>query len=311
MDLIIPMEPIRTKKIIDDSNWIHEIKWDGIRGLTYYINKELRIYTKKGYVVTNYYPEIHRIIDLISYDEVILDGELVVFNEENRPSFHDILIRHHAKGNNYKYMKDKYPVKYILFDILYKDGKDIRELSLKKRKDILGEGIGSNEIITITDSFEQGKQLYELMREKSFEGIVSKSLISSYVAGKKHNQWFKVKISRKILTVVGGINTKNNYPSSLLVGIYKNNEFIYIGSVAIGLKQKDLTLIKQYETALTIYDSPFRNLKKAKSVLWFKPILTCWVHFSEWTNDGHLRHPKIIGFSRQAPDEADGKEYVE
>ncbi len=305
--MIYPMEPILSNNIISDKNWIHQIKWDGIRGISYIQDNQLRIFTKKGNERTDFYPELHETVKLLKGKQAVLDGEIVVFDRENKPSFSHILVREKIRSKkNLKHYISKYPVNYIIFDILYYNNEDLRNLPLKNRKEILVDVLAKSKIITITDDFNDGEALFNLMKEKNYEGIVSKNLNSKYISGKKHDDWFKTKISKKILTVIGGINLKDDYPKSLMVGIYKDDKLIYIGDVSLGLKSSDLQLIKKYSQNLYINESLFTNLKTKRNVIWFEPLLTCWVNFMDWTNKGSLRHPKIIGFSKRKPKEADG-----
>lgn len=307
-DLLTPMEPILTKDIIEDSEWIHEIKWDGIRGITYVEDEEVRIFTKNGNERTQYYPEILDIGRCIKANQVVLDGEIVVI-DNNRPSFSKIMIRERIKKlSNMSYYTNKYPVKYIVFDILFKNNSDLRMLPLNKRKKILAETLIPNSIITYVDEFTNGTALYELMKQRNYEGIVSKNINSPYIPKKNHKAWFKTKISKKMLVVIGGISLNNGYPNSLLMGIYEDSELINIGRVSSGLKDKDLAALNLYKDKLAEKQSPFQNLKKSKDVIWIKPLLTCYVSFMEWNSKGGLRHPRLIGFSNEPPENANGSE---
>ena len=310
MDLLQCMEPILKEEIKEGSNWIHQIKWDGIRGISYIEDKKLRLFTKRGKERTSFYPEVQNVIELFDGNQGVLDGELVVFNQD-QPNFSDVLVRERVRSLSSipKYIK-AYPVHYIVFDLLYYNGKDLRNIPLVERLELLKNHVLKSQKITITDSFEDGKALLNLMKEKDFEGVVSKKLDSHYIAGKKHSDWYKVKIMKKMLVVIGGIQMKNNYPTSLLIGIYKNKKLYYVGKVSSGLTAKDLQLLKQNIHHLETKQSPFQQQMKTSNILWLEPILTCWVQFLEWTNDGSLRHPTLIGFSNYGPSDANGEEIV-
>lgn len=312
MDKIEPMEPILSDKILQSKDWIHQIKWDGIRGLSYISDQTIKVLTKKGFDRTSFYPELHHVIRLFKGKAAILDGEMVVFDNQGRPSFSNILVRERVRSlDRLSYYQKNYPVAYIVFDILHLDGEDLRSLPLRERKQILVNNLDRSAEITITDDFEDGSGLFDLMKTQNFEGIVSKNLSSAYYGGKKHDKWFKVKMNKKILTVVGGIVLKDNYPSSLKVGIYRNDQLEYIGNVSSGLRANDYQLFQEHLKALKVPKSPFTNLLKSESnVIWIQPVLTCWVQFMEWTSTGSLRHPKIIGFSPMSAEEAHGKEFT-
>lgn len=308
----IPMEPISTNEIPVGTNWIHQVKWDGIRGISYLNANSIKILTKRGFDRTTFYPELSEVINLIKAREVVLDGEMVVFDKQGRPSFSDILVRERVRSTSkLKHYVNKYPVKYIIFDILSLNGNNLTHLPLCERLKLLNDNVKRNNNITITDNFENGLSLFDLMKEQSYEGIVSKNLDSAYTGGKKHSAWFKIKFSKKLLAVVGGIRYKNNYPNSLMIGIYRNEQFEYIGNVGTGLKAKDLQLLNENIEQLKTDKSPFSNrIENQASDIWIKPILTCWINFLEWTSTGSLRHPKLIGFSPLKADEARGIEYT-
>lgn len=311
MEWIQPMEPILQSKIASGDEWIHQIKWDGIRGISYIEDGKLSLFTKRGRERTPYYPELHTINELLNVDQAILDGEIIVLNDKGKPSFEQVLIRERInKQSNLNYYTNNYPVKYIVFDILALDGEDLRRRTLAERKNILKNNLKQNQTIAITDDFKDGEKLISLMKKKGWEGIVSKKIDSYYFPGKHHHVWLKTKINKKMLTVVCGLQWKNGFPNSLLLGVFQNNKLYYIGKASIGLKQSDFKLLKEHGSQLEQKDSPFTDNLKIKDVTWLKPVLTCWVQFLEWTKDKQLRHPQIIGFSSEKPEEADGKEVI-
>lgn len=311
MKLLEVMDPVLSSEIRAGNEWIHQIKWDGIRGISYIEDGRVRIYTKSGRERTSFYPEIQIAPKLLNGHQAVLDGELVVFNTENRPSFHLIMNRERLRNSsNLPVYQQKYPVCYILFDLLFLNGTDLRSRPLEERQDLLRAKVSSSSDITVTDDFTDGSALFKLMKERNYEGIVSKRKNSRYQAGKKHNDWFKTKISKKILAIVGGLSWKEQFPNSLLLGIFQGGQYLYIGNASLGLSQKDFQLLKAYASDYTQESSPFDNLKKMKDTTWLKPVLTCWVSFLEWTDSRSLRHPKILGFSKDPASEAQGKETI-
>ncbi len=310
MEIIQVMEPVLVKNIPTGNDWIHQVKWDGVRGITYLEDRSFRLFTKSGRERTDYYPELRDILSLLNGRQAVLDGEIVVFDSEYKPSFQRVLTRERIriKENLPPYLQ-RYPVNYIIFDILFFNGRDLRNLTLEERSEILHANIQKKPHITLTDSFKDGTQLFDLMRQKNYEGIVSKNKSSKYLAGKKHNQWYKSKILKKTLAVIGGLSWKAEMPNSLLLGVYENNSLVYIGNASLGLSQNDFRLLKDYSSSLSQPNNPFTNLIKAKDTTWLQPALTCWVSYLEWTDGRSLRHPKILGFSKEQPLNADGKEF--
>ncbi|MFP4698048.1 MAG: ATP-dependent DNA ligase [Eubacteriales bacterium] len=308
MELILPMEPIISKKIPSEDQWIHQIKWDGIRAITYIEHQDYKIYTKKGNERTKNFSEFKDITKIFLGKQGIIDGEIVVFDELDRPNFQYVIHRERRK-TNVSYYQRKYPAYYILFDILFLNGKDLRGYAYEERIAILKKNIKKDSRIVVTDNFYDGFHLFRLMKEKNYEGIVSKRKSSLYISGKKHKEWFKIKITKMMLTVIGGLKYKDNLPNSLLIGIYQSKKLFYLGNVAIGLKESDKIIINKYKSKLEQKESSFTNYNE-DNIIWLQPVLTCWISFLERTNNGGLRHPKIIGFSQEKPEEADGREYT-
>lgn len=323
MNWIIPMEPVSCHEVKAGSEYIHEIKWDGIRGLAYFQDNETKIFTKKGNERTDFYPEICSMINKGFNNDMVLDGEIVVFDKSGIPSFHSILTRETVRNKrNLQYYLNNYPVKYMIFDILqYKDNL-LTKLPLEERKEILFtivSSIGQNDIIRLSEVYTDGNSLFQKIKKQNMEGIVSKQINSAYFEAKKHNAWFKTKFTKKMLTIVGGIQWKDGYPNSLLLGI-KNPDFdklMFVGKASLGLKRSDLLLLKEYNAELSQDECPFEaefisdvNMTGSK-LTWMIPALTCWISFLELSNDGHFRHPKIAGFTSLSTDEANGRVYTD
>lgn len=320
MNWITPMEPIICDFVKEDSEYIHEIKWDGIRGLVYLQNGQLNIYTKKGNERTAFYPELSVIYDEFKSDNIILDGEIVILDKNGIPSFYNSLVRESVKSEkNLKYYQTNFPINYIVFDILkYKD-KILKDYPLQERKQLLDQLLytltNRSSTIHLSEMYTDGKELFNNMKQKNMEGIVSKKINSHYVQGKHHDAWFKTKFTKKMLCIIGGILWKLGEPNSLILGVktIESDKLNYIGKASLGLKGSDLKLLKEYRDKLILDECPFLENSiegmdtKGNELTWVVPLITCWINFLELSNDGHLRHPKILGFTSLPASEADGK----
>lgn len=310
-DWIEPMEPILRPDVIKGKEWIHQVKWDGIRGLCYVTQGEVRLYTKRGRERTHYYPEIARITDFLREDSVILDGEIISLDQDDKPAFQRMQIRERvADPQKALHYAKLYPARYIVFDILSLKGKRLTDLPLHERMASLEKTLIKSESITITDSFPDGEALLNLMRERNWEGIVSKKINSPYTGGKAHQDWFKTKLNKKLLAVLCGLSMKDSLPNSLVLGINRGNGLEYIGKASAGLSQEHLKLLKESIPMLQSSEPTFKSASsELKGVVWLKPLVTLWVSFLEWTRDGSIRHPKILGFSAESPTMANGAEF--
>ena len=324
MNWIAPMDPISCGTVKEGSEYIHEIKWDGIRGLVYLLNGQLNIYTKKGNIRTAFYPELGAIYDEFKSNDIILDGEIIVFDKNGMPSFYNSLVRESVKSQkNLKYYQNNYPINYIVFDILKYRDELLISYPLQQRKQLLQELLSSlinrNNTIYLSDIYTDGKELFEKMKQKNMEGIVSKKINSMYLQGKHHEAWFKTKFTKKMLCIIGGVVWKHGETNSLILGIKANEDkkINYIGKASLGLKGSDLKLLKEYRDKLIQEECPFSENSiegmntKENELTWVSPLITCWISYLELSNDGHLRHPKILGFTSLPAEEANGKVFTE
>lgn len=316
MDWIVPMSPILVPKVVEGKDFIHQVKWDGIRGLSYIENNAVKIYTKKGRERTPFYPELSVLPTLLKGQQAVLDGEIIILNEEQKPSFQLSLIRERVRDpKKVGYYQRKYPAQYILFDLLALNGELLTGKPLHERLALLREHLGTSSAVAITDDFGDGIALFDLMRERGWEGIVSKRITSPYRPYKDHKDWFKTKLARKILAIVAGVTLKDGFPNALILAVHREGELAYIGRASIGLTQEHFRLIKDNLPTLSVQPQELEisdmSRKEQQQIVWFSPRLTVWVGFLEWTLDGGLRHPKILGFSTLEPEKADGTEFIE
>ena len=283
------MEPVRRGDVVQGDAFLHQIKWDGIRGIVSIDNGRMTISTRKGRDYTAAYPELAVLPDNIGAAQAVLDGELVVFMD-GRPSFYHILQRSRTK--NVSALVAKYPVRYIVFDLLYLDGEDLRARPLTERQALLANRLTPCAAVAPADSFDDGDALFALMKRRGMEGIVSKRRTSAYIPGKKHNDWYKTKTAKKMLCAVTGVSQKDGVPSSLTVGVYRDGVMTPVGRVGSGVKPGDLATLAK--------------VMRGKD----RPPLACWVKFSEWTPSGTMRHPVFMGFADHSPEEAAGEELI-
>lgn len=300
------MQPIATHRLPTQKEWIHQIKYDGIRLLCVVQDSKVQLWTRKQNNRNTQYPELLQISNFISAKSFILDGEVIVRSKENKPTFSLILKRdRNINPIQIHNLIDTHPLEYHLFDILMKDGQDLRNHPLEDRLQILSNIIMPNEQFFLVQSHSNGQLLWEQIKKNGWEGVVSKKLGSSYMYGKKHQAWYKSKVKQERLCVVGGIQYKANYPNSLLLGNYLHDQLLYIGKASTGLSSHDFQLLHQYVPQLEQQLSPFVNPPLQQlPIKWIQPLLTIQVQYTEKTDDGLMRHPIILGFTSSPANEA-------
>ena len=296
MDIMV-MEPIALQNVAE-GDFLHQIKWDGIRGLSVIENGKVSVFSKSGRESTESYPELQSLTDQMDAQQAVLDGEIVVF-VDGRPSFYHVLKRSRVHS---QVMVSTFPVRYVVFDLLMLNGQDLRQEPIEQRQKLLKSRFAGSASMALADSFHDGKALLDLMKSKSMEGIVSKRRGSLYAAGKAHTDWYKTKTARKMLCAVTGVHFSGGQAASLGLGVYREGQLIPAGYVGTGLSQDDLKRVAEYARR--------EGTKMGDDDFLLEPRLTCWVRFAEWTPTMTLRQPVLLGFSDKPPSEAKGEEIM-
>lgn len=308
MDLlpVIPFEPVRAHECPSGKTWIAQVKWDGVRMLTYYDGREARLINRKGNDRTLQYPEF---IDVSAYcraDSVILDGEMIAL-ADGKPSFHEIMRRDSLRREQeIRFAVPRIRAIYMIFDILYCNGEWVNRLPLSHRQQLLQEYVVSNEQLQLVPNVEDAESLYTVMKQRGWEGIVCKRLDSSYAIGGKDSRWVKLKLAHDLYAAVGGVTYRDGRVNALLLGLYDaEGRFVYIGHAGTGKwKAGDWNQMTEAARHLRTSSRPFVNLpERVKGAEWIKPQLTVKVQFLEWTPGGTMRHPVIQGWGTVSPEE--------
>ncbi|WP_442601880.1 ATP-dependent DNA ligase [Paenibacillus sp. KN14-4R] len=297
MDLkpIIPFEPISSNISPVGDKWIAQIKWDGVRMLHYFDGNNTRLFNRKMHERTLQYPELLDTEAFCKAQSVILDGEIIAF-DTNKPSFYEIMKRDSLKQTQkIKLSINKIPVTYMIFDILLYNGNWVINKSLEHRQKLLENIIVPRNNVQIVKNFSDGQILFNLMETHQMEGVIYKDLTSTYSTNAKDGRWRKQKIMIDLFAVVGGVTFRGQVVNSLLLGLFDEERFIYIGHAGTGkLKQKDWIGITNLAKELVIDKIPFVNEpERHKDAVWIKPELLVKVEFLEFTPRGTMRHPSI------------------
>ncbi len=278
-----------TENPFDDKNWLFEIKWDGYRAVTEKKENEILLYSRNGINFQYTYPIIVDQLQHIKQDAV-LDGEVVVLNDEGQPDFQ--LLQHYSENQDQ-------PIQYYIFDLLKLNGHETTDLSLIERKELLQKIIPENEVIKYSDHiFEYGKSFFQVSKEKNLEGIMAKKIDSKYYSGKRTSEWLKIKHHKTQEAIITGYTEPagaRKYFGALILATKEKNKFKYIGHTGTGFNNDSLKEMYEMLQPLVQEDSPFdEKIKTNMPVTWVKPALICEVKYAEVTADGMLRHPVYL-----------------
>jgi len=309
---VVPMLARLSTLPRDDANWGVEVKWDGVRALAYCQPGRVTLQTRNLNDVSVSYPEVRRIHRALGSHDAVLDGEIVTFDENGRPSFERLQQRiHNTDPNVVKRRMQTHPVVYVVFDLLYLDGEDVTGESYTRRRGLL-EGLELSGESWQTPGYSVGraKELLAASKEQGLEGVMLKRLDSIYCPGKRTGTWLKVKNTTRQEMVVGGWTPgegrRRNHLGALLVGYFESDGgkpvLRYGGKVGTGFKAEDLTSLAARLAPLERKTSPFgAGAKPPKGATFVEPQLVAEIEFREMTKEGMVRHGAFKGLREDKP----------
>lgn len=289
---INPMLISEMKAPFNSSDWLYELKLDGIRCIAYldFTGTDLR--NKKNMKLLPRFPELKTINKQIK-EKCILDGELII-QKNGVPDFYE-LQRRTMLTDSFKIQlaNSKYPASFVAYDIIYYKNKIVTDLPLLKRKELLNSVVIENASIAISRYIEErGIELYKVADEQKLEGVVAKRKDSKYFFDKRSKDWIKFKRMADEDFVICGIIEKHPM-STLLLGQYKDDKLIYKGNVSFGVKHnfiiENQNLIINY-SPFTLASADIEN----DDVTWLEPKLVCVVEYMPNTKNS-LRQPVFKG----------------
>lgn len=275
----------------DDENYIYELKLDGIRCLAYIDGNFVVLQNKRHKDVTAIYPELSQMNRCVRR-RVILDGELVVLNEDGKPDFY-ALQRRSLMTDSFKISlaAKSNPVQFVAYDIIYYDCTDLTDKPLMERKKILSDAVSEGNNLTISRYIEKnGIAFFELAKSRELEGIVAKRKDGLYHIGRRTRDWLKIKVMQdEDLLILGYQPDEDGDVKDLILGYYDEDGKLQCrGKVYLGISKEERSIIAQFAKTNTVKNSWF---PKYKNAVWLKPHLVGTAHFMHETESGGMRQP--------------------
>jgi bifunctional non-homologous end joining protein LigD len=286
----------------DDTGFAYEVKWDGIRAVARIDRGHVDLTGRNGTDYRPRYPELRPLGAALGSTRAILDGEIVAFDEQGRPSFERLQSRMHLTGEAAVKRRSKdCPVTYVVFDLLWLDGHLTTGLSYRDRRRLLGElELDGPSWRTPSHHDGEGAALLDATREQGLEGIVAKRLDSTYEPGRRSGAWIKVKNVLRQEVVIGGWAAGEGKRAgsfgALCAGIHDDEGNLrYVGKVGTGFDEQMLALLTRELTDRRRATSPFEGRQPPRGTLFVEPELVAEVELREWTRAGTLRAPAFKG----------------
>jgi bifunctional non-homologous end joining protein LigD len=290
------------------SGWAFEVKWDGVRALSYWRAGEMRIESRKLNDVSSRYPELQALGDQLGAREAVLDGEIVAFDEHGRPSFGRLQRRmHQSSPSAIRRLLETTPVTYVIFDLLYLDGRLTLGLGYGERRKLL-EQLNLNGASWQTPAYREddARAFLAVTAEHGLEGILAKRLDAPYRPGERSELWVKIKNTNRQELVIGGWlpgkGRRTGQLGALLMGHYEDDgsggrSLRYAGRVGTGFDDAELGRLHAALAARPRRSSPFgkRGVQPPRGAHFVEPELVAEIEFSHWTHDRILRHSVYKG----------------
>jgi bifunctional non-homologous end joining protein LigD len=302
---VVPMLAKLSDLPADDQGWAVEVKWDGVRAIAYCQPGRLELQSRNLRNITAQYPEVRRLSRQLGARDAVLDGELVAFDPQGRPSFERLQQRIHQTSESVvrRRMKE-YPVTYVVFDLLHLDGRNLMGEPYRRRRELLEElELAGPSWQTPGYSEGRARELLEASREQRLEGIVMKRLDSRYMPGKRGGSWLKIKNTGRQELVIGGWlpgeGRRKNRLGALLLGWFDPDDggraFHYAGKVGTGFSERDLDDLVERLRPLAIDVNPFAGRRGPRKANWVEPRLVAEIEMRELTKEGLVRHGSFKG----------------
>lgn len=286
-----------------DSDWVFELKWDGVRAILFSDGVAPVLRSRAGNDITARYPEL---AGFHPDRPLVLDGEIVALDAAGRPSFERLQRRMNLSGaHEIAVAAATIPISYVAFDLVY-DGGDVSGEPWEQRRSRLDRLELPAPFVVSTVVPEDPTALWALVEERGLEGIMAKRRSATYRPGARSHDWLKITRFRQVRAMVGGYlpgeGGRTGTFGSLLLGLWDGLALRWIGSVGSGFGGAALGAIRETLDVLTIAESPFGDDPDLPATaVWVDPRLVAMVQYKEFTTAGRLRAPSFKGFTDDDP----------
>jgi bifunctional non-homologous end joining protein LigD len=281
-------------------DWMWEPKLDGYRVLAFIDEGGVKLRSRRGLELAPKFPQLVAELRKQLVSGMILDGELVAFNGEGKPSFGALQDRAQLKTEREIAVADQStPVMFYCFDMPYFAGIDLTRSPYRDRRRYLAQCLLPTPRVQLVHAVEDGAALQAASLASGFEGVVAKRKESGYEAGRRSTSWLKVKPTQDADFVIGGYTQGKGSRAPLgaiLVGYWEGakgrTKLRYASHVGSGFDDRSLAQVKARLSALERKTCPFTEVPELNApTTWVEPTAVAEVSFHSWTDDGHLRAP--------------------
>ena len=286
---IAPMHAETGSAPFNRPGWAWEPKLDGYRALAFIEGGSVRLRSRRGLDLAEDFPKLVAELGKQQVSDMVLDGEIVAFDEAGKPSFGAMQNRANGAAR----------AVFYCFDLLAFAGIDLRERPYSDRRRYLAQVLLPSPLVQLVHASDDGVALHQAAIASGLEGVVGKRKDSKYEAGRRSGAWLKVKAINSADFVVGGYTKGKGARASLgalLLGYWEGGKLRYASHVGSGFDDRSLAQTKGRLEPLRVNAMPFAEKPADLNgvPVWVKPQLVAEVKFQNWTDDGHLRAPVFL-----------------
>jgi bifunctional non-homologous end joining protein LigD len=300
MDTVRPMLASKGTYVPRGDEWVHEVKWDGVRALTDVRDGKLRMYSRNGNDITIAWPELST--SPLGDRDLLVDGEIIALNEHGLPDFRMLQDRMHLRNaQTARRLSASNPATYMVFDLLRLDGEDLTGLTWEERRARL-EGLGLDSSWQVPAVYDDGQMLHDATLAQGLEGVVSKRRSSKYFPDRRTDSWLKLAHRLSASYVVGGWRPQEGSRAgnlaAVLVGEMTPDGLLYRGRVGSGIGPKAGAQLTKLLAGRDRDDSPFDDEVPKVDALgthWVEPFLVVEVDSHATAKNQRLRQPSYRG----------------
>jgi bifunctional non-homologous end joining protein LigD len=282
-----PMLAKSTKIVPFGDDWVYEQKFDGLRCVCIRKGSDVQLFSRNKLSFNARFPAVVNALRALPIDDFVLDGELVVMDEQGRTSFGALQQSKTGEG-----------VRLHLFDVISLLGNDAREYSLLERKALLRKMLKpKGPLYLVTHTRGQADVLLKRACKAGWEGLIAKNINGVYRTGRS-SEWLKLKCTASQELVIAGWTEPKGARfgfGALLVGYYDDDGLRYAGKVGTGFDAELLSTLHKKLLGIERASSPFLDAPRMRDAHWATPKFVANIGFTEWTSDGRLRHPRFQG----------------
>ncbi|HXI11650.1 MAG TPA: DNA ligase D [Thermoanaerobaculia bacterium] len=267
-------------------NWLLEMKYDGFRAIAAIVGGEVAMWTRNALDLSSRFPHIAEALAHLKVEDAVIDGEIVALDASGAPRFQLL-----QQGENSELI--------FVFDLLRLNGHDLRSQAVEARRSLLEMLLKRPpKFVVIAEQMEgDAKEALDLAAKRGYEGLIAKQRGSRY-EGRRSKAWLKLKaVNGQELAIVGfnPSTALSRQIGSLLLGVIEDGELRFAGKVGTGFSARKREELRELLLPDQVSTIPVKGAPRFRDATWVKPKYVAQVQFTEWTDDGRLRHPSFLG----------------